>query len=174
MRDTLNLVRGGSEDSINCGNFDCSPSERPRIPDHDQAISRHMPVDIESWNNLGSVFSHRAWNLESLEGLTLKPLNHEQIVMSLAIYPAALPAQPAQLPRFWGAWLVGQAGLLGNWQVGGLKGAYIATLPCLTSDARFQVLCFARPHCGTCVLLSNYLDLIETEAVYSKMLISKQ
>ena len=48
MRDTLNLVRGGSEDSINCGNFDCSPSERPRIHDHDQAISRHMPVDIES------------------------------------------------------------------------------------------------------------------------------
>merc|ERR1711971_633443 len=52
-RETLDLVRGGSADSINCGSFDCSPSERPqRIPDNDrgqgEAISRHMPVDIES------------------------------------------------------------------------------------------------------------------------------
>ena len=53
-RETLDLVRGGSADSINCGSFDCSPSERPpqRIPGNDrgqgEAISRHMPVDIES------------------------------------------------------------------------------------------------------------------------------
>ena len=51
-RDTLDLVRGGSENSINCGAFDCSP-EQPTtsLPDDhgfDESISRHMPVDIES------------------------------------------------------------------------------------------------------------------------------
>ena len=58
---TLDLVRGGSEDSIHCGRFDCSPSERPqrrpqgaattaRLPGGGggEAISRHMPIDIES------------------------------------------------------------------------------------------------------------------------------
>ena len=57
-RETLDLVRGGSEDSINCGRFDCSyreqqPTTATSLPDRDrhlpgEAISRHMPVDIES------------------------------------------------------------------------------------------------------------------------------
>ena len=51
-KSTLDLVRGGSEDSIHCGRFDCSPSERPKRPQAasggGEAISRHMPIDIES------------------------------------------------------------------------------------------------------------------------------
>ena len=53
-KSTLDLVRGGSEDSIHCGRFDCSPSERPKRPlaasggGGGEAISRHMPIDIES------------------------------------------------------------------------------------------------------------------------------
>ena len=48
-RETLDLVRGGSEDAIACGDFDCSPSERRRGHDHlDQGVSRHAPVDIQS------------------------------------------------------------------------------------------------------------------------------